>query len=383
MSAAPLVAGAAWGGASAADAESGGSAHLPRELGLGGTLDRFVAKLAERDEFSGTLLVKRRGRTALQRAYGMADKAREIPNTPDTIFILGSITKLFTAVAIAQLAQQGTVAYDANVGRYLDGLPAKIADTVTIHQLLTHTSGLGDYHSKEYFEAAAEWDSARDVWEGTWEFVRRSELLFTPGSRQTYSNTGYVLLGAIVAELSKEKSYYEYVRSHVFEAARTKVTDFYTRPEWRANPRIALPYEKRPSGERVEVVDRHGWIGLPPGGAFADASDLAAFADALMGHRLLRPEYTHLTVTPKLPIPIGDGPGESPDVLGLPFATYAPLAELIDRQWVLGHSGGSPGVSANLTWFPDSGWVAVILSNYGERATAPINRLVRRLVTDR
>jgi CubicO group peptidase (beta-lactamase class C family) len=373
LGAAPLAAGAVLSSGTAAAAEEG---RAPGDLLPGGAFDRYLADLAAQDRFSGTVLLQRRGRTVLSRAYGKANKDLSIPNRTDTIFTLGSITKLFTAVAVAQLVQQRRMGYNDTIGAHLDGFPPEIADTVTVHHLLTHTSGLGDFHSPAYFEQAATWTSVEQVWHGTGEFVRQSALRFTPGADHTYSNSGYYTLGALVAAVSGQ-SYYDYVREHVFARAGMTSSDFYTRTQWLADRRIARPYTTLPSGERVDATDRHTFVGLPPGGAFANGTDLVRFANALRGGKLLDAPYTHITTTPKVQLKMAQpGPPPPGATAALPpaFGTYAPMALLVKGQWVLGHNGGSPGVSTNLDWYPANDWVAVILTNYDRAAQDPARR---------
>jgi CubicO group peptidase (beta-lactamase class C family) len=328
--------------------------RTPDALGPGGELDRYIAELAAEGTFSGTVLLTHRKKTVLARSHGMADKARGIPNGPDTIFILGSITKTITGIALARLAERDEVAYAAKLGTYLDGFAPEIANEVTIHHLLTHTSGLGDFHSPEYFEAARGWDTEEEFWEGTMSFVRKLPLAFPPGAGNTYSNAGYLILGAIVAKVSG-RSYYDYVREHVFERARMRTADFYTAPQWRADRRIAHPYHELPSGERVDALEDHLFMGLPAGGSFASAPDLVRLAHAFQEHRLLGEAFTRIVSSPKLPM----SPRDNANFLG-----YSMWAQHRNGQWINGHNGGSPGVSCNLDWFPDSGWVAVVLSNH-------------------
>ncbi|MDX6283020.1 MAG: hypothetical protein QOH03_4091, partial [Kribbellaceae bacterium] len=184
--------------------------RMSDDLLPGGAFDRFVAAQAAAGTFSGSVLLTRRGRPVLARSYGMADKQRSVPNGPGTRFALASVTKLFTATAVAQLAQQGKLAYGATVGEYLTGFPAAIAGKVSIHHLLTHTSGLGDYHQAPgFWEKAATWTSRAAVMDGITDFIRQSALIAVPGVSWNYSNSGYHLLGAIVAQASGQ-SYYDY-----------------------------------------------------------------------------------------------------------------------------------------------------------------------------
>ncbi|WP_203591120.1 serine hydrolase domain-containing protein [Streptomyces sp. SID13031] len=358
--------------------------RVPDDLLPGGAFDRFVAAQAAADAFSGSVLLTHRGRPVLARSYGKADKQRSVPNGPGTRFALASVTKLFTAVAIAQLAQQRKVAYGATVGEYLAGFPAAIAGKVSIHHLLTHTSGLGDYHQTPgFWEKAATWTSRDAVMDGITEFIRQSALIAVPGVSWNYSNSGYHLLGAIVAQASGQ-SYYDYVSEHVFRRAGMVGTGFYTRPQRLADPRIARPYTLQPSGERVDIAKDLLYVGTPSGDAFATCADLDRFANALSGAKLLDPAFTQLTVSGKLPLPppLGPPPPPPPPTTTPPtmFQGYGPLVGLVNGRSVVGHGGGSPSASTSVETYPDLGWNAVVLSNYGE-AARPIVTLAHRIIT--
>jgi CubicO group peptidase (beta-lactamase class C family) len=380
MGAAPLAASAtlAAGGTAHADSGTSSSSRVPDELRPGGELDRYIARLAAEDKFSGTVLLTYKGRTVLERAHGMADQARSIRNVPGTLFNLGSNTKMFTGVAIGQLAQQGKLRYDDRVGTHLDGFAPELADKVTIHQLLTHTSGAGDYHQmKGFFEEARTWTSVEQAWNGVMTYVRKEKPAFPPGSRSSYSNSGYVILGAIVAELSGQ-SYYDYIREHVFAPARMATAAFSTIPECREDPRIAHPYATSPSGGREDALDRHLYVGMPAGGSFASTGDMARFTDALQHDKLLDPAIKFLHFSPKSPL--GPPRGSEDRDLRLGYVGYGTLVNLAIGQWVFGHGGGSPGVNASLAWYPDTNWTAVVHSNYDDGARG-IADLAQQLIT--
>lgn len=364
--------------AGAGPAASGnGVGRVPDGLKPGGELDRLVADLTAKDQFSGTVLLTHRGRTVLDRSYGMADKARSVPNGPGTAFALASVTKLFTAVAIARLVEQRTVAYTDPVGRFLDGFPATIADRVTVHHLLTHTSGLGDHHmAPGFWDQAASWTSPEAVMAGCTAFIRESSPAFEPGAGHRYSNSGYHLLGEIVARASG-RSYYDYVREHVFAAAGMDDTDFPTRPQRSADVGIAHPYAKQASGERVDVTDRMMFVGTPAGDAYATAADLDRFGQALLQERLLTPPLTHITLGGKVPMPPPPGANPPPTT----FQCYGPIGGYVNGHATLGHGGGSPGASTSLDLYPDTRWSVVVLCNYGDNAALPVARLARRIIT--
>lgn len=363
----------------AASANAAPATRIPADLRPGGALDRFIREQADKDAFSGSVLLTHGGRTVLARSYGMANRERSVPNGPDTIFVLASVTKLFTAVAVAQLAQRGALKYDASLGSYLDGFPS----AVTVHHLLTHTSGFGDpFQMPGYLAESATWTSIEQVMSRTTDYIRQSKLAFPPGAAYQYSNAGYHLLGEIVARVSGQ-SYFDYVREHVLHAADMTSSDFYTRPQWKTDPRFAHPYATQPSGQRTDVVDQRMYSGTPAGDAFTTCADLERFARALHEARLLDPAFTAITLGGKLPPPAPTGP---PPPGGTPsrarFQCYGPMAVLVGGQWAIGHSGGAPGTSTEVQLYPDSGYVWVYLSNYdSDRDTPPpITAMARKLI---
>lgn len=363
--------------AGAADA-AGERSTTPRDLLPGGRFDRFVAERAAAGEFSGTVLVAHKGKPVLTRSHGMADESRGVANSTNTSFDLASMTKQFTGVSIARLAQDGKLAFHEQLGTYLDGFPADVAK-VTIHQLLTHTSGAGrPSRTNERPPGEHEWDSEDDVWQGMLSYLRTLPLRFTPGTQWGYSNDGYFILGAIVAAVSG-MSYYDYVRRHVFEQAGLTDTDFYTRPTVISDRSIAHGYVSQPSGERRDITTTPflPYIGSPYHGAFASAPDLLRFANALHGNKLLTPAFTRVVTGGKYPMDPADRSAEDGETQ---FYGYGHAEAMTTKLRVVGHSGSGPGRATNLDVFPDAGWAVVVLTNH-DTSVAPIVALGRQLVT--
>ncbi|WBB63806.1 serine hydrolase [Streptomyces sp. WMMC500] len=355
-------------GTSHADGSSG-FGRVPGTLRPGGELDRYIAQMAAEDRFSGTVLLTHRNRPVLSRSHGWADRARRIANGPETRFVVGSIAKTFTAVAIAQLAARGEVAYGGTVGAYLDGFPAEIAQHVTVHQMLTHTSGLGDFYSAEFVEQAKNWDTVEEFWDGLMAVMRTLKLEFTPGTRTDYSNAGFIILGGIVAQMAG--SYYDHMRSRLFTPAGMDSSDFSTKPEVLADRRVAHPYALQ-DGEHVDIIDSDLLIGTPAGGAYASAPDMVRFAHAFQdGATLLDRAGAQLVASPKLP----------PSTDNDRFAAYGLTAHLTNGQWSYAKNGGFQGASNNIEWFPESGWVAAVLCNYADSAE-PVSDKARELIAD-
>ena len=168
------------------------------------------------DEFSGVVLVARGDQVLIHEARGLASREYAAANLAATRFNLGSINKLFTRVAIGQLAEQGKLSLEDTIGKFLPAYPNReAAARVTVRQLLDMTSGIGDFFGKKYEDTPK--DRIRTL-EDYLPFFAAEPLLFAPGSQRRYSNGGYIVLGLIVAKASGQ-SYFDYVRDHVYSPA--------------------------------------------------------------------------------------------------------------------------------------------------------------------
>lgn len=346
--------------------------RVPSGLRPGGELDQVIAASAARDVFSGSVLITYRGRTVLSRSYGMADKARKIPNGPDTMFPLASVSKLFTAVSVTQLAQRGKLLYRDTVGKYLDGFSPEVANGVTIHHLLTHTSGLGDFFVVPgYFEEARKWTSVAQQTAGIGRFVRKETLAFQPGASHRYSNSGYHVLAEIIERISGQPVE-DYVREHIFRAAGMGSAGFYSKEQWREDRRLAHGYYRPPgSADRIDNIDEQ--VFLP--GAFASCAQLERFAHALWEEKLLDRAHTGLTLSPKVPTV----PPPGPELVT--FQGYGPSVTLGGEHWSYGHNGGSSiGGVIEFVFYPDSGYVTVFISNHEVDSIRGIPGLARKLI---
>jgi CubicO group peptidase (beta-lactamase class C family) len=244
-------------------------------------------------QFSGAVLMAKDGQPLLQQGYGMANKRLGIANTARTKFCIASMGKMFTGVAIAQLVEQGKLSFNDTIGRYVSGFPPEIAGKVTIHQLLTHTSGMGD----AALMRRPDRPEPPHTLAGLMQRIVKAPLQFEPGSRFGYSNDGFIVLGAIIERITGQ-GYADYVRTHVFEPAGMTDTDVrayrpgdvpnmahgYMRvgqdgrplppgPEQHSTP---PPGSLRDNGDLLQ-------IGNPSGGAYSTVADLLSFARALTG----------------------------------------------------------------------------------------------------
>ena len=332
--------------------------------------DRYVAKLAAEDKFSGVVLLAHRGRTVLSRAYGLADREKGIRNHENVAFVLSSGSQPFLSVAILRLAQQGKLALSDTVGKHLTGFTPDIAEQVTIHHLLTPLSGLDapmpDW--QRVFHSTAEVHEQQRLW------ARQATLVGVPGAGDNSHRPGggsALAIAAQIVEAVSGRTFWDYVHHHVFARAGMTGSAYYTRPQWLTDPHIAHPYMLQADGDRVDAVrnldkgtigehtpDRNpgrAFIGTASGDGFATAPDLVRFATALRDGTLLSRPYADLFAGARIP-------GYDPTS----FEAYTMPVSIVGDQWTIGRGGVTGGGSTNWTIYPDTGWVGVILGNYDE-----------------
>jgi len=174
-------------------------------------VDGYISPYLKIGNFSGSILIAKEGRILLSKGYGMANLEHDVPNTPQTIFRLGSVTKQFTSMAIMQLQEKQLLNVDDPIAKYLPTYPN--GEEITIHHLLTHTSGVPDFTSFPDYEKTMMLPSPV---EKTIERFKDKPLEFTPGEKFKYSNSGYILLGYIIEKVSG-KSYEEFLKENIFQ----------------------------------------------------------------------------------------------------------------------------------------------------------------------
>ena len=329
-------------------------------------LDRAVAA----DTFSGAVLIARGGTPVFKKAYGMANQEQRAANRVDTKFNLGSMNKMFTAVAVAQLAERGKLSFDDPLIKHLPDYPnPEVAAKVTVHQLLTHTSGLGNYMTSGWVENRAQIKTVAALL----PYFAHEPLKFAPGAGWQYSNAGFVVLGLIVERLSGQ-SYFDYVREHVFKRAGMRDTDSYE--STRAVANMAVGYTRaganggraRPEDPRRPNTFRLPFKGSPAGGGYSTLDDLLKFDRALRSHKLLTPKFTDLVTTGKVNAPFGK-------------YAYGFGDGRVNGKRYVGHNGGAPGTAAQFDSYTDTGYTLIVLANYDPPAVMPLVRDIQQLVT--
>lgn len=301
--------------------------------------DAQVKSHLDKGDFIGSVLVARDGKVLYRSAVGMAQAEWNVPNTPETKFRLGSITKQFTAVAVLQLVEKGKINLDEPVKKYYTDAPAAW-DAITIRHLLNHTSGIPSYTGQPgFFEKGSMLPMKPG---GIVKLTQDMALEFPPGSKFHYDNTGYVLLGAIL-ETVTGKPYADHMREVIFDPLGMKETGYDVSAVILKNR--AAGYQR---GKNALENARYLDMTLPyaAGSLYSTVDDLLKWDQALYTEKLITAASRQKMLTPGLE---GYGYGWA-----LKKEGSHPVAE---------HGGGINGFSTHILRVLDEKVVVITLAN--------------------
>lgn len=309
-----------------------------------GALDRLVRT----SDFSGCVTVTDHAETVFDECRGLAERRFAVPIDRKTTFHVGSVGKMFTAVAIAQLVEAGKLSWDTTLAQLVPEYPDQVAaKNITVWQLLHHTAGIGDFMVPEYFAHREAFIDPVDYL----ELIARQPKVGEPGKQWSYSNAGYVLLGRVIENLSGE-GYGDYIRRHVFVPAGMQASGFDRLEE--VTPNLAVGYFRDGifSSDWKADWSKIQWQGGPAGGGYSNNTDLLRFADALRDGRLVKPATLAKMFDDQVPA----GPGGYAAGFGDRLAHGSPIR---------GHSGGIEGTTANLQMAWNANAAVALTSNQG------------------
>ena len=339
----------------------GGWATPQTEADFLGILDAYLAEETQKGEFSGVVLLARKGQVLYRKAYGLASLEYRVANMVDTKFNLGSINKLFTKVAIGQLAEQGKLSISDTIGKYIPDYPNRqAAEQVTIRQLLEMSSGIGDFFGAKFQDLPK--DKLRNIADYLPLFAAEP-LAFAPGSKQLYSNGAYVVLGIIIEKIAGQ-SYYDYVRERIFTPAGMPNTESFQADMPTAN--LASGYTREWDGREHAKEPRRNNLytrparGSSAGGGYSTVDDLLAFTIAITDNWLLQPGYSRWVLG-------GAEPGPN-DLKGGPALGRGGLSV----------GGGAPGINASLEMDFGRGYTWIVLSNFDPPTAMKVGRRMRQ-----
>jgi CubicO group peptidase (beta-lactamase class C family) len=333
--------------------------HSTLQGSLEQKLETFMDEKALSDHFNGVVLVAKDGKAIFQKGYGFADKEAGIANQTDTEFRIASLTKSFTAVSILQLEEQGKLRTTDPISKYIADFPD--GDKITIHTLLTHSSGVKD-HAKLT-------DTTKPITlPALIELMKKQKLSFTPGSQYKYSNTGYMILAYIVEKVSGQ-SYGEYYKEHIFKPAGMHHT--YLRQADVKN--FAVGYENM-----KKVVDHDDESQLAGAGdIISTAGDMQNYINALNNHKLLSDTETKKMET-------GYIDSSEWGVFKYGYGWNVANNFISFDKPMIEHNGNLPGYKSDVVDFPDDHVTVILLSNnHGTWTTGPLARELASICLDK
>jgi CubicO group peptidase (beta-lactamase class C family) len=314
-------------------------------------------RLTVAGEFAGTVVVTRGDTVLFQQGYGRSVLPAGEMNGAATHFHLASVGKMFTATAIGQLMETHRISFDDSLAKLLPQFSwAHASRGITVRQLLSHTSGLGQAE-----RAGDAIDSA----------FAAAPPAFTPGSRFSYSNDGYEILGLIIERVTGE-SYQDYVRKRVLRPAGMTDTDAYPVDQPLAHRAIGYGHREDDyfgSEPPVSNVDKVKGRGTAAGGSYGTARDLSLFAMAIVSGSLIGNAMLDTLTAPRWPLP-GPYPDER---YGYGFESYE-----VNGSRVVGHGGGGEGwgICSRLDFLPERGYSVAVLSNLDPPTCMDVSRAI-------
>lgn len=312
-------------------------------------MEQVIQSYVSNNRFMGSVLVARDGKPLLSKGYGFANLEWQVPNSPESKFRLGSITKQFTAACILLLQERNKLNIQDPVKKYMPDAPAAW-DKVTIYNLLTHTSGIPsftgfpDYESTEATPTTPEKLVAR---------FRDKPLEFQPGEKWNYSNSGYVLLGYLIEKISGQ-SYADFVQQNIFTPLGMKDSGYDSNSA--IIPHRAAGYSPEDKNQ-VNAGFIHMSIPFAAGALYSTTEDLLRWEQGLFGGKVVSAASLEKMTTPF----------KQNYAFGL-------AVETVDGHKEIHHGGGIEGFNTELAYYPDDKLVVVVLANLNGQAPPQIAR---------
>lgn len=329
-------------------------------------IEQLLSKYNEYEQFNGSALVAENGKVIFKKGFGFANMEWNIPNQPDTKFRLGSVTKQFTALLIVKLAEEGKLKLDVPITTYLPDYPKENGDKITIHNLLTHTSGIPNYtNAPNFFK-----DKARNPYTPE-EFVKTFSSLpleFKPGEKFNYSNSGYFLLGYIIEKISG-KSYEQFLQETILTPLKMENTGYDHSDKIIKNR--AAGYEKE-----GKILSNAAYIDMSipyaAGSLYSTVEDLYLWDQALYTNKLLSEKSMELLFKPY--IKAWD------DSYGYGWSIEEVANGDKGKVKVIEHGGGINGFNTIISRIPADKNLVVLLNNTGGTVLGEMNDAIRAIL---
>ena len=307
---------------------------------LAAELDTALQRVVEAGFLSGSVLVARDGQIILSQGYGLADRDKKIPNTAQTRYRIGSVTKQFTAMAILMLQEQGKLNVQDPICDYLTDCPIAWKG-ITLHHLLTHTSGIPGFTELTGYETTKATPSPPDQ---TILRFRDRPLDFPPGEEWSYSNSNYVLLGKII-ERASGQSYEDFLRTNIFEPLGMLNTGY---DHNQSDLAVGYANQTTATADYLDMT-----IPYAAGGLYSTIEDLYRWDQALYTEQLVAQKALDAMFTAYATIPNTDGMG---------YGYGWMIGQRLNRR-IIFHGGGIDGYTSVIVRYPDDKFTLIVLTN--------------------
>lgn len=326
-------------------------------------LGNYLEDLNSKYDLYGSILIAKGDKIIFEKYYGYEDLDRAIPITDKTLFNIASGGKMFTALCIAKLVEENKLKYDDKITKYLDGFSDQTkADKITIHNLLSHTSGIAEYWTNETDKAVYSATSINDHL----KLVYKAGFDFDAGTRYQYCNSNYILLGAIIEKVTG-KSYYDFVQETVFNPLEMSSSGYFNY----GSKNVATSFA-RGDKENAWVEAVHGIKGSSAGGAYSNVRDILKFSDALRNNKIVSHKTFENMISAKN--------GGIKEPMDFDYG-YGFEIEKSAQEISYGHGGITGGVNFEFKYFPQLDITLILFCNQNNGAYDDLKKNTVKLIT--
>jgi CubicO group peptidase (beta-lactamase class C family) len=316
-------------------------------------IDHFISTQTQSGQFSGTVLISQSDNILLAKGYGWADYGQHLLNAPQTRFRIASVSKQFTAMAILLLQEQGKLHVQDPICRYIEACPPAW-QPITIHQLLTHSSGIPDYY--DAFDNGQPFTRDQLI-----AWFKTKPLDFAPGARYSYSNSGYILLGYMIEKVSGQP-YATFLQQNIFDPLQMRDTGYADNQQ--SPPDYATGYQQ----QSVKAVPDYITPGLADGELYSTIGDLSRWDQALFNQTFASASILHDMFTQQVSWGC-DGSSTTQLCHGGPsgygYGWFIFFKDNGIQRHVIDHTGEMHGFITDNLYYPDQKLTIIILSNLG------------------
>ncbi|SES40319.1 serine hydrolase [Psychrobacillus sp. OK032] len=337
---------------------------------MGTDLREHIERIQKEIDFSGSILIKQRRQILAKSSYGYANRADKVENEIRTRYGIASGCKIFTAVAISQLVEEGKLSFDTKLKECLDSSFPNFDESITIHHLLTHTSGIPDYFDEEIMDDFEElWiESPMYHMRSLSDFLplfQQAQMKFSPGEKFHYNNAGFIVLGLIIEKVSGLE-FKDYVQKHIFEKAEMTDSGYFALDSLPG--KTAIGYIDHEDGTWRTNMYSLPIQGGSDGGAFVTVGDMLKFWEALTNHVLLSESLTKTLLTPHVQEQADD------------FYGYGVWIKKKDDTIFKYHlMGYDPGVCFHSAYYPETDIQLAVCANISSGAYKILNEIEKQL----